>query len=156
MAHPGQGSTEGNSKRAPRVAFAIVLAVFAVGTPLSWWQGREPYPALVMPAFPLYRGTVVRTEADGTVHFEDGQSAPVSFYNLLPPSPLEPTSVVARTFNNDEWPADAEIVAWLRTRLEREFPGRTVTAIDVVWRLKTYGGGSSNPDPIRSLHIDFA
>jgi hypothetical protein len=143
-------------QRAARVAFAIALVVVAVGTPLSWWQGHEPYPALVMPGFPLYKGAVVRTEPQATVHFADGQTAPVSLAELLPPTPLEATSLVTTAFKNDEWTHDPDALAWLNSQLRQHFPGREPTAMDITWQRVTYDSLAPKHDPIQSVHVDLA
>lgn len=156
MTLPASDPRGSDGKRAARVAFALTFAVFVIGTPLSWWPGHEPYPALVMPAFPLYKGAVVRTAADATVSFRDGQTASVALDRLLPPTPLESTVVAARTFNNDEWTRDPRIVAWLRERLERQFPGRSVTAIDITWDLTASGDPSFTTEQVRTTHVEFS
>jgi hypothetical protein len=144
-----------DSKRLVRAAFGATIFVFAVGTPLSWWQGHEPYPALVMPAFPLYKGTVVRTEATCTVRFADGHAAPISFYDLLPPTPVEPTSIISASFKDGEWTTDPERRAWLFARVAERFPDQRPTGMDITWQMTTYSAAPPQHRPIKTVHVDF-
>ena len=143
------------SKRLVRAAFGATILVFAVGTPLSWWQGHEPYPALVLPAFPLYEDAVVRTEATCTVRFADGHTAPVSFYDLLPPTPVEPTSIISTSFQDGESISDPETRAWLFARVAEQFPDQRPTGMDITWQMTTYSAVPPQHRPIKTVHVDF-
>ena len=138
-----------------RAVFATTLVVFAVEL-LCFVRGNEPYPALIMPSFPghpLHDGVLVHTEPAIGIRFTDGRTTSVPFNTILPPSPLDSSSVFRAGFFGDV--TDPDTVAWLRSRICDQFPGETPDSIDITWRVAKYSDGPTRYTPVRTIRVDF-
>jgi hypothetical protein len=102
----------------------------------------EPYPALMMPAFP---GT--RTAADGSIgvgsveiaaRFRDGATSPLPMRTLLDPMPSATMMTVVEWALRCQPPVASETRQWLRTRLDALYPLKHTTGVDVRWFNDSY------------------
>lgn len=132
-----------------------VVAFVLLGLPLARLLEREPYPAIIMPAFPLHNGETVRSQAAITIRFADGRPAVVAFRDILPETRFDPTELVSTTFQDDEIVADPEITEWLRARIAGRFPGRAPAAADIEWRATVYRGAQRTHRPIGTIRVEF-
>jgi hypothetical protein len=136
-----------------RAAFAGTLFLFAFELPFSW-SPHEIYPALTLPAFPFDKKAVVKREADITVHFADGHSAPLSFDEIIPSAP-QSGGIVAFNFGNDRVAHDPDAVAWLQQRVANLFPGRRPTSLEIVWQQTTYSRNPPRHETLKVTHLDL-
>lgn len=108
----------------------------------------------MLPAFPFNNKAVVRHQADVTVHFADGRSAPLSFDEIIPSAPQGPEGIVAN-FGNDAVANDPDALAWLRQRVADHFPGRQPTSLEIVWQQTTYGRNPPRQEMVKVTHLDL-
>src|SRR4051812_3673146 len=109
-----------------RVLFSGTLALFALQMTFIYALKAEPYPALTMPSFaghPSESGSIEMKEPAVEVRFVDGHTRSIPFESILPPSTTVLSGPVFSTaFAGDDFVADPETVAWLRSRICQIFP----------------------------------
>jgi hypothetical protein len=125
----------------------------------------EPYPALVLPGFPahcpgclLETGVPTTQEPELLVRFAGGGTQQLPIRKLLPPGPSVSLMAFSSAFKNDDFTSNPEAVAWLKSRVTKQFPGEAITALDIVWRKATYRStqkSSIEYEPTSTIHVDF-
>lgn len=132
------------------------------------WLGverAEPYPALILPGFPAHcAGCLLETgqpstkEPELTVQFADGRAQRVPMDIVLPAGPSVRLIAFATAFTDGSFASNPDARAWLRSRIDQRFPGRSVSGLDIDWRTATYPAADASSveyGPPRTIHVDL-
>jgi hypothetical protein len=154
------------SKRTVRIVFGLTLLWIMLGQYVFLGIAREePYPALILPGFPatcsgclLETGEPKAREPLLFVRFSDGRTQQVPLDTILPPGPSVRLMVFTAAFTDQSIAANPDAIAWLRSKVDGQFPGRSVSGLDIVWRAATYrraDPASTTYTPQNTIHLDL-
>lgn len=146
------------------IALPVQYALVGVSSVIGW---TEPWPAVVLPGF---QGVSDRFEhfevprAALEVHFSDSTTDFVPVADVFDPLPASHhLGILRRQFtpatmsgsHETEQALQNEILAWIRSRLERLYPNASPERVDVIWYDTRYsrGGDLLAASPIDTLHL---
>ena len=125
------------------VAFVLPCVVVLAQAVFMRAGHREPYPALMMPAFAGTRagldGSIAIEAVEVSARFDDGRSVQIPLETLLAPMPRLDGHACGRTRRS---PTSSTrrigCVGWLRARVAILHPGVQPVGLEVRWYRDTY------------------